>query len=287
MCVALETREKNHFFKENLTSDINILLETWKGDSDKYKVIGYNFISNARKKKKKARRRSGGIIIYFKKEFPKCITYLKETTLSQNILWLKLDKMFFGLSHDVYLCVVYIPPISSPHYDNDFISLEGEVSTFSSKGKIVLIGDFNSRTGENPDFIEKDSSQINDFDGVDLLSPDYVTDTELKRVNQDFIINSHGKTLLDLCSSSRLRILNGRFLGDSLDYFTYMSNNGFSSVDYAILSESLLPSVKYSKTNDFTYLPDHVQIELYLKCSITHETKTKLDGKKMEKYKNI
>jgi predicted nucleic acid-binding protein len=66
-----------------------------------------------------------------------------------------------------------------------------------------------------------------------------------------------------------------------------MSNNGFSSVDYAILSESLLPSVKYSKTNDFTYLSDHVQIELYLKCSITHETKTKLDGKKMEKYKNI
>ena len=77
------------------------------------------------------------------------------------------------------------------------------------------------------------------------------------------------------------------FLGDSLGYFTYMSNNGFSSVDYAILSESLLPSVKYSKTNDFTYLSDHVQIELYLKCSITHETKTKLDGKKMEKYKNI
>jgi hypothetical protein len=158
--------------------------------------------------------------------------------LSQNRLWLKLDKIFFGLSQDVYLCAVYIPPISSPHYDNDFISLEGEVSTFSSKGKIVLIGDFNSRTGQNPDFIEKDSSQINDYDGVDLLPPDYVTDTELKRVNQDCIINSHGENMLDLCLSSRLRILNGRFLGDSLGYFTYISNNGFSSVDYAILSES-------------------------------------------------
>jgi hypothetical protein len=63
--------------------------------------------------------------------------------------------------------------------------LLNKVSTFSSKGKIVLIGDFNSRTGQNPDFIEKDSSQINDYDGVDLLPPDYVTDTELKRVNQD------------------------------------------------------------------------------------------------------
>jgi endonuclease/exonuclease/phosphatase family metal-dependent hydrolase len=156
------------------------------------------------------------------------------------------------------LCAVYIPPISSPHYDNDFISLEGEVSTFSSKGKIVLIGDFNSSTGENPNFIVKDSSQINDFDGVDLLPPDYVTDTELKRVNQDVIINSHGNNLLDLCLSSRQRILNGRFLRDSLGYFTYMSNNGFSSVDYAILSESLLSSVTYFKTNDLTYFSDHV-----------------------------
>ena len=66
------------FFLENLTNDINILLETWKGDSDKYKVIGYNCISKARKKKKKARRHSGGgIIIYFKKEFMKDITSLK------------------------------------------------------------------------------------------------------------------------------------------------------------------------------------------------------------------
>ena len=73
--------------------------------------------------------------------------------MSQNRLWLKLDKIFFGLSQDVYLCAVYIPPISSPHYDNDFISLEGEVSTFSNKGNIVLIGDFSSRTGQNPDFI--------------------------------------------------------------------------------------------------------------------------------------
>jgi hypothetical protein len=47
---------------------------------------------------------------------------------------------------------------------------------------------------------------------------------------------------------------------------------------------SLLPSVKYFKFNDFTYLSDHVQIELYLKCSIADETKTKLDE---NRWKNI
>ena len=72
--------------------------------TDKYKVTGYNYISKARKKK--ARRHSGGIIIYFKKEFTKGITYLKGATLSQNRLWLKLDKMFFGLSQDVYFKIL-------------------------------------------------------------------------------------------------------------------------------------------------------------------------------------
>jgi hypothetical protein len=59
MC-GLGDKIEDPLFLVNLTSDINILLETWKDDSDKCKVIGYNFISKARKKKKKARRHSGG-----------------------------------------------------------------------------------------------------------------------------------------------------------------------------------------------------------------------------------
>ena len=58
---GLGDKIEDPLFLENVTSDINILLETWKDDSDKYKVIGYNFISKARKKKKKARRHSGGL----------------------------------------------------------------------------------------------------------------------------------------------------------------------------------------------------------------------------------
>jgi hypothetical protein len=49
MC-GLGDKIEDPLFLVNLTSDINILLETWKDDSDKYKVIGYNFISKARKK---------------------------------------------------------------------------------------------------------------------------------------------------------------------------------------------------------------------------------------------
>lgn len=45
-----------------------------------------------------------------------------------------------------------------------------------------------------------------------------------------------------------------------------MAYNGLSVVDYAVVSEGLLSSVKYFKTSDFNYLSDHSQIELFLKC---------------------
>ncbi|CAG2231196.1 unnamed protein product [Mytilus edulis] len=103
--------------------------------------------------------------------------------------------------------------------------------------------------------------------------------TEINRNNQDTSVNTVGTKLLDLCLSSRLRLLNGRFLGDSLGYYTYMSSSGFSTVDYAVVSESLLSSVKYFKTNDFTYLSDHVQITLYMKCSINIDKEIGLEEK--------
>ncbi|CAC5369983.1 unnamed protein product [Mytilus coruscus] len=147
--------------------------------------------------------------------------------------------------------------------------------------QIVLIGDLNARTGQRADYIVNDSDHINNFDGFDLLPENYITDSEIKRNNQDTSVNIVGTKLLDLCLSSRLRLLNGRFLGDSLGYYTYtsMSNSGFSTVDYAVVSESLLSSVKYFKTNDFTYLSDHVQITLYMKCSINIDKEIGLEEK--------
>ncbi|CAG2216238.1 unnamed protein product [Mytilus edulis] len=279
---------KDPMFLDFLNKDINILLETWKGGSEDFKIEGYNIISKVRKKTKKAKRHSGGIIVMIKKQFYKGISYLKDATSSQNRLWLKLDKYFFGLKQDLYLCAVYIPPFSSAHYDSDLENLENEISSFSIEGQIILIGDFNSRTAMKADYIENDSDEINNFDGIDLLPESYITDIDIRRVNQDSTLNTLGNKLLELCSSSRLRILNGRFLGDSLGYFTYMCNTGFSTVDYAIASESLLPEVKYFKTNDFTYLSDHVQINLYMNCSIISDTCMKkcLDEKRWHLIKS-
>ncbi|CAC5370981.1 unnamed protein product [Mytilus coruscus] len=249
---GLGDKIQDELFIDKIQSDINILLETWKGECKDYKILSYNTISKIRKKKKKnARRHSGGIIVYYKKEIAKGITNINGTK-SQNRLWLKLEKEFFGFKEDLYLCAIYVPPINSNYFENDYNLLENEISTYARQGRILLMGDMNARTGKCPDFITGDSCQINNFDAENLIPDYYEVDTEIARNNQDNVTNVQGKSLLELCTASRLRILNGRFIMDSLGYYTYMSINGYSAVDYALISESLLSSVKYFKTDDFT-----------------------------------
>ncbi|CAC5417233.1 unnamed protein product [Mytilus coruscus] len=165
------------------------------------------------------------------------------------------------------------------------ILLENEISTFARQGKILLMGDMNAKY---PDFIIGDSCQINNFDAENLIPDCYEVDTEISRNNQDNITNVQCKSLLELCIASRLRILDGRFIGDSLGYYTYMSINGYRAVDYALISESLLSSVKYFKTDDFAYLSDHVQIQLTLNRNIKNKFDLKSHiEKKMERFEKI
>ena len=52
-----------------------------------------------------------------------------------------------------------------------------------------------------------------------------------------------------------------------------MTNNGQSVVDYGIVSESLLSSVKYFKNSAINYLSDHTQLQIFLRCNWNNEIK--------------
>jgi len=57
-------------FLKNIKYDINVILETWKGESVDSQIEGFVTISKSRRKKHtKSRRHSGGIIIYIKKTY--------------------------------------------------------------------------------------------------------------------------------------------------------------------------------------------------------------------------
>ena len=59
------------------------------------------------------------------------------------------------------------------------------------------------------------------------------------RNNTDNVLNDHGQTLIELCIESRLRLLNGRLVDDSLGYRTYYGPLESSTIDYFITSEDL------------------------------------------------
>ena len=57
------------------------------------------------------------------------------------IIWVKLDKIFFNMDDNVYICFTYIAPESSPvhnMYNIDiFIQLEQDILSFNDRGKIL------------------------------------------------------------------------------------------------------------------------------------------------------
>ena len=125
------------------------------------------------------------------------------------------------------------------------------------------MGDINGRTGKSLDYIAHDSNEFMPI-GDDFL---YTCDsTPPYRVNQDLVINERGKGVLDLCVSASLRLLNGRFPGDSLGYLTCHKYNGSSTVDYGIVSESLLPSILFFHVHqNLSSFSDHCRISFCLK----------------------
>ncbi|CAG2229764.1 unnamed protein product [Mytilus edulis] len=72
-----------------------------------------------------------------------------------------------------------------------------------------------------------------------------------KRKSCDDKVNARGKQLLQLCITLKLRILNGRMLGDSNGNFTCFKPNGTSVVDYIIMSEDLIQHTLNCKVSNF------------------------------------
>ena len=141
-------------------------------------------------------------------------------------------------------------------------NIQSDIAHFSDKGKVILIGDWNGRTGRAKDFVEKD-----DFVD-DLLPIDYIVDNEedeIRRESEDALVipDKFGKCLLDICKSTNMRILNGRF-GAASSKFTCNNWNGSSVVDYAIVSTEVLKKNKIFEVGEEIDESDHCMIQLMI-----------------------
>ena len=140
-------------------------------------------------------------------------------------------------SRFVYICAAYVPSANSKYYSDEiFINIEKDITFYSRNGDcIILVGDFNARTSNNPDFID---TSMNDksFEVIDAPQDVQSVSINTGRNNYDSYSNKHGDRILDICKTCNLRILNGRKSGDTFGKPTFYSHDGSSSCIGYIIS---------------------------------------------------
>ena len=120
---------------------------------------------------------------------------------SPNIIWCHLKRQLFTINSDIYLAAVYLPPLQSQRKAGEDVPsiLEQEIHKYSIQGKIILLGDFNARTGTLNDFTENDCHDFLATDDAHNLDKNWP-----KRNNGDHTVNKLGGEILRLCIGSNL-----------------------------------------------------------------------------------
>ena len=110
--------------------------------------------------------------------------------------------------NDVLCGVVYLPPIGSKYANDDpYVELHAEIlRTWTDNSQIILMGDFNSRTGKRGDLFATDEF-LSDMYGLHFLELESNTtrnifvqnNIPLQRVNSDKTVNAYGTQMIDFC----------------------------------------------------------------------------------------
>ena len=176
-----------------------------------------------------------------------------------------MDKKYFHIEDDIYVCGVYLWGEESPAYNivnvDLFDIIQNDINYYQTIGNVYLTGDFNSRVGCKPDYI------VNDCVNTYLDDDSYSPDVPLPRASLDNTSNSYGNKLLDLCKATGMRIMNGR-LGQGTDAFTFISAKGMSVIDYVIAHESNFARVGQFTIDSSNEWSDHTPVYFSLLCNL-------------------
>ena len=185
----------------SVINNFDFILLTEIGNCSNLEIAGYKSFFQCPTPNQSGRggRNSGGIALFYKNKFHKNISITKTT---QHFIWFKIENRFLNSVKNIYVCGVYIPPCNSKYFDNEiFDQLEQDIVRFSSTGSIILMGDFNSRTGKYSDTVSKEGNSIISNDQSESAFQ------ATQRNSFDNVLNSHGKRLLEICKTFDLRIV--------------------------------------------------------------------------------
>ena len=162
-------------------------------------------------------------------------------TDAEGQIWVELSKW-----PNLKLGGIYIPPDDSPHYH------PAQYGTFArhtlDAGKVVAIGDFNARVG---------TPRITDTSG----------NTYEYRGVKDDSINSHGRTLVNLCNNNSMVIANhichnGRNFGGELSF--KRRSTWISEIDLCLVKGECIDLIKDINVHQDIPGSDHAPLTVTL-----------------------
>ena len=178
--------------------------------------------------------------------------------LSYGVKW---QKKYFNFDEDLFIGIVYIPPENSSREKkintDHFQALKDIIKQINSE-RIILLGDFNARTNNLDDVLKGDKNEEN-LDHFDFFSK-----IQTNRCNQDQSKNKYGHLLTEFCIATRSYITNGRTMGDLQGKYTCHELKGSSTVDYAVVNETLTNTIQSFQVLDPNTGSDHSAILLNL-----------------------
>ena len=247
-------------------TDVFLLSETWcETPSEVPMLPGYSCIPVCRPwKHHAAARASGGLVCYVRECLSHHLTMWKAAS-DGSYMWLRLEKQA-GFERDLFICLAYICPETSTHYDHPlaldaFNCLTEDIAEIYTKGgEVLLTGDFNARTAAKDDFILREVYES-------VLSANVPQFTEaysdpVQRVSADLQCNNFGKQLLNLCQDTGLLIYNGRMRGDEAGKSTCHASNGSSVVDYFIGNANMIRHDSLMHVQELQPESDHCPLTL-------------------------
>ena len=164
-----------------------------------------------------------------------------------------------GENHDIFIATCYLNPSQSITYGKNIENLMEDICLYQIKGRVMINGDLNGRTGNITDIIPYDKYDMNDCNTCVVPH---------NRNSQDVIVNERGKFVLEMCKALDLCIVNGRKLGDPFGKFTCFQWNGHSVADYLITSHDLFNQIRISKVGEFIpWISDHCPITFELEIN--------------------
>ena len=161
----------------------------------------------------------GGVVLLIKHKIAELVSNIDREVEDQ--IWIELSCL-----PSVKLGGIYIPPDDSPYYHP---CMYGEVAARCvDQERVFMMGDFNARVGVP--YITNDNGYKYEYEDV-----------------RDYVINGHGRTLLNICNNNELVIANHlkydrKKFGGNLSY--KQKNNWISEIDLCVVKANCRKMIK-------------------------------------------